>query len=524
MKRGAAFIAALTFICAAALALRAPDPGNRPFHADEAVHAVKLWESRQRGAYIYDPDEFHGPTLYYAAAPFLSALGRRSIGETFETDYRLATIAVGVILVGLMGLLHDALGRRACLIAAAIVAVSPAFVFYSRYFIQEMLLVCFSLGALGAWWRFRRGRHVGWAAASGAFAGLMVATKETAVLTFGAWALAALATGRGRGRRPDRGVVVTVLVALVVACSVLTDLWRNPAAVADYVRSYTPWLSRAQGETLHGHAWSYYLGILAWTRKGDGPLFTEAMTLGLALVGLAWVLVGRFGSAGASPSRETDAGVLRARIAIASLVLLATYSLVPYKTPWCVLSPLLGLAMMAGTGGAWLLAALGRRTRLGAGIATLLLAAGVLQLGQQARAAAFVHQADPRNPYVYAQTVPDAEDIRKRAEDLAAVHPDGTNMVVKVIWPDAYYWPIPWYLRRFPNVGYYNGMPGDPDAPLVLAAPEYDEELTRRLDATHLMNGYIGLRPRVVTMVWVRMDVWTRHVERLQRERPPEEP
>lgn len=530
MNRGAAFVAALAVVCTVALLLRLPDLGNRPFHADEAVHAVKLWEARQRGAYIYDPDEFHGPTLYYAAAPFLAALGRNGIAETVEADYRFATVAIGVLLIALLGLLHDALGRRATLISAALIAVSPAFVFYSRYFIQEMLLVCFSLGALGAWWRFRRSGRAAWGVAAGAFAGLMIATKETAVITFGAWALSVVVTCRpGRSLAlPLRGVALAAAAALIVAGAALTDLWRNPAAMVDYVRSYAPWLSRASGETLHGHAWSYYLSILLWSRKAGGPLWTEALTLGLAVIGFAAALLAWFGSAGASLSRTRDddggARLLQTRIALASVILFVAYSMIPYKTPWCVLSPLLGFAMVAGVGAARWAGAVRNRTRIGAGVCWALLLLGMVHLGRQAHAAAYVHQADPRNPYVYAQTVPDAEDIQRRAEDLAKVHPDGTRMVVKVIWTDAYYWPIPWYLRRFANVGYWTSMPDDPDAPLVLAAPAYDEALTAKLDPTHLMNGYIGLRPRVVTMVWVRMDVWTKHIERLQRERPaPEE-
>jgi len=32
------------------------------------------------------------------------------------------------------------------------------------------------------------------------------------------------------------------------------------------------------------------------------------------------------------------------------------------------------------------------------------------------------------------------------------------------------------------------------------------------------MNGYVGLRPRTVAMVWVRMDLWTKYIESRQRQ------
>jgi len=134
----------------------------------------------------------------------------------------------------------------------------------------------------------------------------------------------------------------------------------------------------------------------------------------------------------------------------------------------------------------------------------------------------YVHHTNPANPYVYAQTVPDAIDIQRRAEALAAVHPARDRMVIKVVWPDAYYWPLPWYLRRFENVGYYRGVPRDVPAPLVFAHPMYDETLTRRLEATHLMNGYIGLRPNVVVQVWVDFELWKRYIETRQRSQRPQ--
>ncbi len=58
-------------------------------------------------------------------------------------------------------------------------------VFYSRYFIHEILLVFFSFGALLAVCRYLRAPGIGPALAAGACAGLMLATKETAPLALG---------------------------------------------------------------------------------------------------------------------------------------------------------------------------------------------------------------------------------------------------------------------------------------------------------------------------------------------------
>src|SRR4029078_11952583 len=86
--------------------------------------------------------------------------------------------------------------------------------------------------------------------------------------------------------------------------------------------------------------------------------------------------------------------------------------------------------------------------------------ASCFNLGSQAWRAAVTYAADPRNPYVYAQTVPDAVRMDRRIVDLAALHSDGTRMHVSVIASPYEQWPLPWYLRTMPNVGYWTA-PGD---------------------------------------------------------------
>ena len=54
---------------AVALALRLPRLDERPMHNDEAVNAIKFGQLWERGTYRYDPNEFHGPTLYYGTLP-----------------------------------------------------------------------------------------------------------------------------------------------------------------------------------------------------------------------------------------------------------------------------------------------------------------------------------------------------------------------------------------------------------------------------------------------------------------------
>src|SRR6266436_8583667 len=85
----------------------------------------------------------------------------------------------GLGMILLLPLIADGLGRKGTIWAAVFTAISPAFVFYSRYYIHEMLLVFFAFLALAAGWRYWRTRRIGWVLLAGAGLGLMHAIQET---------------------------------------------------------------------------------------------------------------------------------------------------------------------------------------------------------------------------------------------------------------------------------------------------------------------------------------------------------
>ena len=183
---------ALGFLAATAgaLAFRLPQLALRPMHCDEANQALKAAMLLETGRYRYDPQEHHGPLLYYATLPSLRLSGARNFAESREFDYRIVPVLFGAGLILLLPLVADGLGRMPALFAGLLTAISPAMVFYSRYYIQEMLLVFLTFAAIASAWRYLRSRSVLWAAATGVLWGLMAATKET-------WVLAAAAMGVG---------------------------------------------------------------------------------------------------------------------------------------------------------------------------------------------------------------------------------------------------------------------------------------------------------------------------------------
>ena len=99
--------------------------------------------------------------------------------------------------------------------------------------------------------------------------------------------------------------------------------------------------------------------------------------------------------------------------------------------------------------------------------------------------------------------------LEDQLQQLADASDQGYEMPVKVIWSDSYYWPLPWYVRRFTHVEWWttlppDALPADATAPIVVCSPQYDVELTKRLESTHIMTGYFQLRPQVLAQLWVQ--------------------
>src|SRR6185369_2326577 len=324
---------AVLLAIAGALALRVPRLDTRPLHNDEAVNAVIVSALWQQGRYAYDPDEYHGPTLHYATLPFLWLSGARNSDELADATLRLAPVVCGVGMILLFLLFADGLGRQAVAWASIFTAVSPAMVFYSRYFIHEMLLLFFTALTLGAGWRYAQSRSALWALATGAGVGLMFATKETFVLAIAAMGLAAMATllcTVPRGARVQRllgfwhwqHVALALIATLIIWLLLFSSFFTHFAGLTDSVRTYLPWLKRAGGHSPHIHPWSFYLQRLAWFHPAKGPVWSEGMILILATTGACVSFAGK-----KSP--------LHCFLALYTLILTAIYSVISYKTPWC---------------------------------------------------------------------------------------------------------------------------------------------------------------------------------------------
>ena len=473
----------LTVIAFAAFWLRTHDLGRRPMHADEANQAVKLGELLDAGGYHFDPRDHHGPTLYFAAVPFAWARGERSLAALSETTIRLLTACFGTAAVVLTFFLAVPLGRWPALAAAALVALSPPAVYYSRYFIQETLLVAFTLAAflaVRAWWRTGRTRH---AVAAGVFVGLMQATKATAPLFLAA---AVVATIAFRGQRPstqkgrrDAGWALAgaIATAALLYSSFGTNLSGLRDAFAAYLQAATRFGVNA-APTGHEKPWYYYLALFGWQKNG-GLVWHQIAFGSLAVTGFAVALARR-------------EAFLRWAALYAALVATA-FSLFAYKTPWQVIHFVPGFAIVAGAS----LAALSRlNTGRLAAVAFALITFATLF--QQTWRSSFLRPADQRNPYAYVHSSADVLKYRAAAEAALARHPDRP---IRVISEE--YWPLPWYLRGLPQVGYWSAPPARCDGALIIASSTQAEAVRAKLTGNY-RESFLGLRPGFICILFTR--------------------
>ena len=502
------------------LALRLPGLSRRPMHTDEAVHAVKFGALLEENVYRYDPEEYHGPTLnYFTLIPaWLSSA--KKLTDMNESTLRIVPAIFGVLLIVLILAFREPLGRTTVLLAALLTAVSPVMVFYSRYYIQEILLVCFTFAAIVSGYRYLRNRRIVWAVITGVFLGLMHASKETCILSYGSMAAAFIFVAWNRARQtktPLRQlcrikpwhVLAVFTAASMVSVLFYSSFFTNARGILDSFRTYGTYFHRAGHKAWHIHPWYFYFRLLIGSKQPGAPYWSELFIIIMACFGLMSIFVRK-------REHEQDINLIRF-IGIYTVIMTLVYTFIPYKTPWSMLGFYHGFILLAALGAAFLFSL---RPRLALRIVFgLYILSNTMHLTVQSHLSNSKFYCDTSNPYVYAHPVVDVYKVTNRIDQISRVHPDGKNMFVEVIYPGADYWPLPWYLRSYTRVGWWNDVDFDTQpAPVILAAPAVESELLRKLYELPLpgqkslylplFDSYTELRPQVEIRGYVLKDLW----------------
>jgi uncharacterized protein (TIGR03663 family) len=454
-------------------------------HTDEAVNGYIVGQLLAGEAYTYDPRDRHGPALAELALPLARMQGAQSFSELTEGKLRVTSVVAGTITILLFGAATELFGFLPCLLAALLFALAPLPVYYDRDFIHEPLFCAAVLALMLSSLRAATKRSVIQAALAGTCAAILLATKETAVLHIFAMAAAGIFVYLlNRCKKPVSGSrAVSLLGAAVTAFVVVivilfTWFGKNADALPALLHAIPEVLIRAEGQGHEKPFW-YYGRLLTGGWSGG-------MVVALAGMGLVIGLTQRTASA-------------YQWLALYGLLLGSIYSLIPYKTPWLALNLWLPLALLAAKAivEAWRLAEKQLGQRKAVPIFFSLAVAAVVLIGHDTRKRVFWEPAEESNPYAYAQTSDDIVGLPAEIEDLA--RRDGISAPrIAVIASDP--WPLPWYLRHFHQVGFWQPGQQVEEADYVITSGQASEQYADRL--RKFRPEFFGIRPGVLILLW----------------------
>jgi uncharacterized protein (TIGR03663 family) len=454
-------------------------------HTDEAVNAYIVGQLLAGENFTYSPQDRHGPALAALALPLARLQGANSFSDLTESQLRLTSVAAGTVTILLFGAAAEMFGSIPCLLAALLSAVAPLPVYYDRYFIHESLFCAATFGMILSGWRAWTMRSVGYGTLAGACGALMFACKETAILPLLALAAAALVF-RVRNLREAglaRSMRIGPLLAgggsfLVLLLTLFTWLGRNGNALPALLGLVPDVLARAAGQGHQKPFW--YYGRLLTGGWSGGLLFA------LACIGFLISIRKR------DPSPY---GFLSYYGFFIGLI----YSLIPYKTPWLALNLWLALALFAAR--AVELLWLGAKQKLGRRLAVpafcILAAPATLLIVHDTQQRAFLDPAGETNPYAYAHTSDDILGLPSEIADLARRSEIAAPRIA-VIASDP--WPLPWYLRHFHQVGFWQPGQQVAGADFYITSTEATEQYADRLRRFH--PEFFGVRPGVLILLW----------------------
>ncbi len=238
--------AAFFAVIVVALGLRLFELSGRTMHYDEAIHlhfSFKLANS-SGGAlgwpWIFGTNYFHSAWMH---GPFQIELVAAIFTILGDSDFtsRLAYALFGTALVGLPYFLRHHIGRRGALIAAVMLALSPALLYFSRFGRNDIIMMFWAVALFTLMWRYLHSqrepgqRRICLYLASAVLA-FMFATKETAYL-------------------------LTAIFGLMIFAAALPELWNWVRRRAGLVREGTRTALLLLLITLTLPQWSAIIGL-----------------------------------------------------------------------------------------------------------------------------------------------------------------------------------------------------------------------------------------------------------------------
>ncbi len=448
----------------------------KPPHFDEGVNGWFIDEMTRTGFYRYDPENYHGPLHFYAMFLAQNLFGR----ELWVL--RLPAVVASILSVWALLRYRDYFPLAATRIAAAGLALSPAFVFYGRTSIHESWQVLFSIvlfhGILGLW---KNGARHSLVVTTVGMTGLIL-TKETYLLHVGCALIAGGVLWLWQKAIPSRPP--HAIPSMKWSKSDLLLCLGSAAFIIVFFYSGT----FMDFSSLHG----LYQTFSAWIGTGISGVGHEKPTYDLVgPLNYYWLaLMGRYewlalvGLVACCRFIAPSDARLRYLAIYAGGVLLA-YSIIPYKTPWCIISIIWPFYLTAGA----VFQELAARLRLPFVSFALALPLLFHSLAESLRLN-FRNFTDDSEPYVYVQTY---EEMRVFTGPLLALaEAEKTNYDLPGIIALNSDHPLPWVLGDFTNtVNYGDELPvPDWNAAFIVVDGSRQKEVEQNLSRPYFKRSF----------------------------------
>jgi predicted membrane-bound mannosyltransferase len=195
---------------------------------------------------------------------------------------------------------------------------------------------------------------------------------------------------------------------------------------------------------------------------------------------------------------------------------MVVYSIIPYKTPWSMMTFWNGCIIISAYG---IAEVLNRSKKYLKTLLLIFITAVILHQIWQSYNITFTYSFHPSNPFVYSQATRDVELISNRIKDITDNVPDKDQTYISIIAPKHDYWPLPWYLRSFKNISWTEYFNSDIyHYPIILAKPELEQELIETLYSSPpageknlyipLFDQYMELRPGVEIRGYIKKELY----------------
>lgn len=556
-KRELALYLGFILIVALAFSLRLYNLDERVFHHDEAAVGYFTYKLFNDGTYSYDPS-FHGPFMYYVTSEMY-----RRFGDTVYSS-RLLPALLGASMLFLLIPLRRYLRTRGMVLAAFFFALSPSFLYYSRFYREDIFISFFTMLALVCGVKYAEKYAEGsysfprilYLSLAGIAFASMAALKENAYIAMVLVAFFLLLLFirekwyRGlldRIKRRDKRVSIPVaeglffvLVTLVVFSLFYTgDVFNFSGMKMAVEKAVTHWYEMHKIERIGGPYFFYLpiialyelpvliFGVLGAAYYGccDGKkekLLTVFLSYWVA-VDIMYIIADYYPAlSGYLPVSYVPTAivvflpllvfgilsVIRSRDLFFAFLIywtvtnLVVYSYVQEKVPWLVLNPLLPLVIIAAAYAGEFIP----RLELGSPKGALVLIVLVISLSYFAYSSVFLNYYDytnPAEPLIQAAQPPQkySQFLDKFFEISSQYRNQSTEVQVMDTEMETQFL---WYLRHYGNVKWKVKQDTELNAPLIVVHDSDGNETEADVVQRDLGGGYERLDSAKMSWYWFK--------------------